>query len=286
MPIVTLPFQTSVVYSEKHGSREETFSADGQAGALVLKCPWADRRTLARDVIGYTETFGPDDGVRYLPMRLPGAAGVFAVKATITPLGKVLPDGANTRVASYTDAEISVEFAFAESDPSTGDRPTIGSESIDGAAEFLRLSSERLYWDDAQTEPVEDAAAPGKIVRMLDWVITIDEIETLPSGLLSFEGTVNSAPITSNRLATTFEPETLLFQTPRMRRQLNADGAAAWSLELRLTHRATGWNRFYRPSLDVADAGVWTPKPMFDEHGNLLKAYPAANFAPLMGYLL
>lgn len=287
MTTILLPFQTSVPFSEVHQTRSEVFTRDGQAGALALMCDWASRRDLARDVIGYTEEQANGTSLRRLPMLLPGTTNIYAVKCAIEPVGKVLPDGGNTRIASYSMARLNLEFAFVDvTFGGNNESGATATESIEGSAEFLRMPAERLYWDGDQEDPVSDAESPGKIVRTADWVVSIDETNAIPNGLLGYEGTVNNAAVTSARLGFTFAEETLLFQTPRLRRKLTSSQGVGWSLEMKLTYRSTGWNKFYRSKLDPADGGVWIPKPMYDENGNELKTYTPVDFSPILGLFL
>lgn len=282
MANLTVPFQTTVVYEEIHGSRREDLSDQGIRGSRTLKCAWADRITLARDLRGYTEPSGTDQ-IIHLPQVLPGWSNVPVSAVSISGFGASSSDGGNTTIASYAHALLDVTYQPNGSEDNQGGDNPFASESIEGAAEFLKLSSEKLYWDNAQTEPVLDAEAPGRLIRMLDWTIQIEEMASLPSDLFSLVGYVNQNSAISPRFGYQFEAETLLLQPPRIRRKITTDGTGTWAVDIKLTFRPGGWNKFFRSGQTTS--GVWNPVPMYDSSGNELKTYPTGDFATLLGLI-
>lgn len=282
MATLYVPFTTAVSFHESVNARAEDITDDGVTVSTEFICAWADRITLARDLRGWIEDVGADRIV-HLPYTLSGWANQPARRVRASGFGDPVQNGDYLREVTYSKARLAVSFEATGNESGGGDDNPFVTESIEGAAEFLRLSPEKLYWDNAQTEPVEDVEAPGKLMRMLDWTLQITEIASLPSGLFNLVGFVNDATASSARFGHQFEAETLLFQPPRIVRKVNENGDGAWSLDLKFTWRASGWNKWHRSGQTAS--GVWDPVPMYDASGNELKVYEPVDFSPVMALL-
>ena len=275
-------------------SPQEKWARQGGFSAVrTLKCAWADRLTLARQLLrAYTvvtlgRTFIVGDLYPYRSRcYVTGITG-------ITPVGKATSGSP----ISWPHAYLTVQYegrSFTPGGASGG--PGVSSSSVssnqefftvadftlDVAAEFLTLPGKKLYWNDVDStssgalEPIEDVEAPGRLVRMMDTSVNWRESGTLPTALHTLAGYVNSDEVTSTVLGWTFPIETLLYQGISATKEIFSDGSTdVWDVTGRLTYRPDGWNKFYK-------SGTTAAQPIYDGSGAVFKPYPTTQFMDVL----
>ena len=237
----------AVSYTEQKGSPKE-YLRPGQAEVeRKLLCAWSERITLCRELLGYWR-----DGF-YFPPDLYTASGnerlynVYAYDCHIEPIG------------AYGKAIITVRYKVQDY-YTIGEDNVFITEHIEPAAEFLTLTKTGLYFGiGAAKVPLdEDAEAPAMIIRMLDWVYTLQGIWYLEDAYYDLPGKLNNAAVYSRALDRTFPAGTLLCGNPSAHRGITRYGDYTWTITYRFTYKNTGtltvpkgWN--YWPRTDNAD---------------------------------
>ena len=281
---ITQPNAVSVPFEELDGSPREQVTDQGFQATRELLCTWANRLALAEELKG--GVFVVEDGsgnqsiVRRLPHTYPEKPEAVARSVEIVPFDSVKGEGGSAAAdarASYDFAQLTVTYAV----PEQGEREdedneeVLVSESLTQTSEFLTLPERDLYWDNAQSEPVEKENRPGMLTHTVTWIYIRHKMLKLPSGVLSLVGTVNSAAVTSTSLGLTFSAGTLLYGSPNLSRDITTDGKKAWRVEFHFQYKPTGWNKFYKQ-------GSSAPQSIYDGGGGTVKVYPSDNFTALL----
>lgn len=274
MPPIT-PLPLTVPHEELLGSPREIGLESEFRAVRRLKCAWADRLALFDQLLtGYLIHLG---GTPPLITRIgqpyPHRPGAFASRVQIEPFGgDARAHPAQPQLAGYAHALLTVDYEPRQFDPATG-AGQAGEETLSTAAEFQTLPHQGLTWD-AQATPGErlwEAEAPTVVRRLLEWTYTFRQVVSFPPAWLEGAGSVNLGPVTSNTLALTFAPQTLLYQGVRLARAAGEGASPAWTASLRFTYRAWGWNRFAR-------RGAPEPQPLYAA-GQPFSPYPTLDFA-------
>jgi len=278
MAMITLE-PTLLSHQEMDGSPTESQDQYGPRIQRKLLCAWADRWTLIAQLLGHTE-----GGIYYLAHKCPYHSSLRAQS-----IGGISGWGERTQQAGatyvYEFAEIDVDYRRATTDPASGDSAdpnmTYISESIEGAAEFITLPNQKLYWDDDAVAQLGTSEAPAMLLKTINWVYTIHRLATIPEEFLSYVGGINSAAITSITLNRTFAARTLLYNPPQFSRDITSEGVQAWQATLRFTERKKEWNKF--PKTDELDAdGMIKFAPIYNAAGTQVKLYPELAFGNLV----
>lgn len=232
---------TVIAYSETDSYDESTWS-----GSVELECPWEDRYLVSGNILDYGILWP------YNPDALMPVVGA-SIKAA--PNSRTsLVDG----VQCYEKARIVLKFSrngpeiFEQGGTEDDGGPPIRyTEEIDVSGEMLRLPPDNFYWEGTGTEGpfvnVKTDEAPNMPLFGLDYIVKWTKVRSLPITLLTTLNHVNSATIVSNSLGLTFEPQTLLFNPPKISRSVTLISSLdLYDLECRWSYRAQGWNRFYR----------------------------------------
>lgn len=279
----------TVDYTEIKKSPRETVRTYANTATRIFEVAWDDRFTFAKQMTGYTtQDILSNITIVYIyeSHKYPSSSikNLYAKEATIVGIGQMVGDPAFTtqNVSRYVKAEVTVSYETPEYPQGTAVDTVYVSESLEPATEFLTMKTDGLGYSDGTL--LDEGEAPGKLIRMIDWVYTIHELNYIPAEILILPGYVNGVAIKSKSLGLTFPAGTLLFGNPSLERQHRADGATAWSVTFRFTYRASGWNYFPR----VVSAGgdlVWTqiyPVANGVVTGAAINFYPFANFAPVI----
>ena len=110
---------------------------------------------------------------------------------------------------------------------------------------------------------------PGRLYRKLDYTITFYRVCQLPwwhskgraMNLFDLIDCVNDRPIATKLMGITFQPETLLFNPPTMRRRWNYTSFPYWELTYKFTYMPGltqkgeygGWNRYWNETIQDYD---------------------------------
>lgn len=263
----------TISHEELSGSPIEDHDEEGFTAVRRLKCAWSDRFSLAKQLQGGTDSTGQ----YFVPARYPDRADARVVTVKVEPFhNKSEAADGDSRIASYDDARLTVQYETPRGGSTADDEETLVSESLAPIAEFLTLPGE-YYWDSgaAQVLPLGESGTPGKLIRSIDWIYTRHKIVNPPAALLTQMGSVNSAVITSASLGWTFDPETLLFNPPSLRRVITTEGVRAWEAELTFSYRRSGWNKYWNP-----DTGQFDPVYLLGS-ANAAKIYDLSDFTNL-----
>ena len=250
----------TVDYDELVGSPTEELTFSGAVVHRQLICDWADRLTLAKELLGWTVggVLHPPD--LYDPEGDEPLYSIYARDCTVEPF--IAPSDVSG--SSYKKAKLTVIYRTPEytEAPPAGETVYI-SESLEPAAEFLTLNRKGFYFGTGASKvslEENDLEAPAKIDRMIDWVYTIHRVPTLITAYFDLPGKVNNAAVYSRSLNITFPAETLLCGNPSLSREITSTGITAWTITFRFTYKNSGtiasplgWNYF--PRTDNADSG-------------------------------
>jgi len=262
----------TVPYDRVPGYPREEFAPEGISVVDKFQCDYADRITLAREMLGFTvgSILHPPHEYDAVSERL---RGVYAKKAEIEPHGGIDTNG------DYSKAFVTIHYATTEYEE-------VGTiyvtEGIEPSAEFITLGRKGLYFGTGATKvSLEDAnvEAPARILRTLDWIYTIHRAPYLPTAIWTHIGCVNNAWVYSGPLNKLFLAETLLCGNPSPEREFTNMGIPVWTITLRFSYRPEGWNKF--PRTDNAGAGGVNFESITDGT-NAIPIYPLADFSQLI----
>lgn len=202
---------TTVAWKELDGSPKETWGKDGFSATREFLCPWADRETLAMDMMGDGLNFGNRSRMHY-----PGHVEAVVFQVQSERFGKqqaqTLTDP-EVDLSAYDDwAKLIIQYSpltdAAGESPTPSEDGTILEYSTSGAAEHITLSPNGSLWDRNGAAPVPDGAAPVKRIPIIDHRISWHLVVDPPwSAMRSQLGTVNSVAFNG------FEAETMLFDS-------------------------------------------------------------------------
>ena len=239
-------------------SPEEELSRDnGWVAHLTYQCDWVDRIQLAIDKL----TANGGLGETYPHNTLHNAR---ACSAKIRPASGQMYTVAGT-LAQYEHAHVTITYKTPgrnqDQQPETSN---LINETLEGHAQGLTLDYRKFGWfgpKDTKGVWLTQDEAPFKIVRDLDYCVSVHNVINLPTQILQLSGTVNDSTIFSPTLQLSFPPETLLFADPVLTRKYSLDqGQGSWTVSYRFniqfnydnSNTPQGWNSFWR-----ADTGQY-----------------------------
>jgi len=267
-----------ITYNRVPGYPRENLSSDRITVTDMLQCAWEDRIELAKLLLGYQI-----DDVWYYPQEYNSYTtvplnGLYVTDVSIAPVVGV--KNSSHPLGEYTLAQLTITYSALPYELPEGGETTYITESLEPAAEFLTLGSKGLYWGTgANKVALEANEAPAKIVRLVDWVYTLHQINYIPDWVWTHPGCVNDSNVTSRRLNKTFPAETLLCGNPILSREITSEGAKSWALTVRMTYRATTWNKWPRPG---ATGGSLSFENIYDENGTVKKFYDLVDFGDIV----
>lgn len=249
---------------EMHLSQSENWSEEKIATVVQLKCAWSQRQGVMSNLLTYAKAW---------PYH--SQATAFAKTGSIQPF----PGEAGTRLGSgysYEFALLTVNFeSLNKVEGEDPEEVTIFSESIEPTAEFLTLPTDGFYWDNTQTVALKEGESPGRLQIALDYCVTFYKLPVIPAAALTLIGKVNNASVSSPSLGLTFAAETLLFNPPRINRNVTINGDNSYTMQCRYSYRPTGWNQFWR-----AKTQAWAS--IYDDAGTQYKNFQTASFAGMV----
>ena len=263
----------TVEFEELPGSPKEQYTATGFQVTRRFKCPWSRRHKLARQ-------FKAKQGIAY-KYNVAARVTDVAIDPFFDNEGKV-DENPNPREITYSDALLTVTYRTPDGYSGTidsDDPTTLITENVDHWLEFITLPGRRLWWGTTsqfgaqQPKPLGDASSPGMLVAGMEWKITRHEVLSVPQSWRDLAGYVNSDELYSRTLGMTFEPETLLYRPLSMQRTITSDGVKAWTVTQTMSHRLTGWNKFYN-----LKASEWQPVYSSKDSTDELKIYTPTTF--------
>ncbi len=274
MSYILPPSPITISFEEVNDSPAEKIGTEsGLTATRILKCAWGDRLDLSRQLLGFAhESAGQI--IFTEPHRYPHDTSIVALDISLSGFGATTASG-DAEISAFLHAFLTVEYGPPLYELE-GER-TLTSESFEGVAEFITIPNRKLYWDagGAPREILGADEAPGKLIKMINWVYTIHHIFSIDAGYWNEVGKVNTLAIASPLFGITFEPETLLYNPPQLARETTTKGVKAWSMTLRFTHKASGWNKSFK-------RGDAEPQPIFDEAGAVFRIYELGDITRLI----
>lgn len=251
-PIVPVLLPAAVVspaeYEELRGSPHISLTDKGPKVTREIITPWSNALALAAKFKGRS-TY---DGNTWY--HTPAQHWWEIPQAEVTTVDyqpfdeKALALNFDTRFATYKKAHLTVQYEVPEGEPEqrTDDNgnEVYVSEEIEPHGEFLTLPHHKFFWKDK--EPIAETEAPARIIRTFTWVFTRHKMQVIPSFMLDFIGTVNKNEVMSRTLRFNFKAETLLFDEPRLARDITSEGIQAWRVTMRMIYRPYTWQKFFR----------------------------------------
>ncbi|MHA1220133.1 MAG: hypothetical protein ACTSQB_00190 [Candidatus Heimdallarchaeota archaeon] len=270
--IQTVPNVVTYAHEEIHGFRRAESTLDHFTGQRMLQCAWDDRWYLYKQLLGTIIASGTTL-IHRLPQRFPGVAYAYAHRINVTPAGAPIAGG-SSEVLTYEKARLLVEYETARY--SEVQHEVLVEEHLEPSVEFLTLPNAKLYWDDAQTDPLRTDEAPGVPLKMIDWVYTLHFMPIIQDEVLTLVGCCNNADVYSHALDMWFYEGTLLYSYPSLDRQTTTEGVKAWDITMRFTWRPEGWNNFPKRGEGISF------KPIYDGNGDLLEPFPPVDLSVLL----
>jgi hypothetical protein len=271
-------------------SPEEELSRDnGYVGHITYQCDFADRIQLGIDKLtangGLGETY---------PHNVMNNARACSVKFRPAP-GQMA--GTINGLAEFQHAHVTITYKTpgrnTDQQPETNN---LINETLEGHAETQTLDSKNFSWqnDDSTTEMLTSDEAPFKIVRGIDYCVTVHNISNLPMAILNLPGSVNQSALYAPLLGFTFEPETLLFADPVLTRKYDmANGGGVWTPTYRFNIKRNddgkgniyGWNAFYRAATGKYEQIYQNMANKGDSPDwQVYKSYPTASLSDVLPF--
>lgn len=238
-PAPGLDEPTAISFSEVENYNGNTYTAD-----VVLETPWDQRNGVMENILNAS-----------LPWPY-ASSPMVATTGSINPTPEILTskDGSgNTYLSARLTINFQGEVGMGTGGP--GESPVIFYESIEPNAEMLKTnprspSGEQLYyWGEfaVDEDAVTDQEAPTKILFGMDYVVKYMKLSSIPGIALTYMDCVNEGSITSPSLGLTFDDETLLWNPPKISRNVTAKlDANTFDMEARWSWRKNGWNKYWR----------------------------------------
>lgn len=298
----------TVAHDEITGSPTEEFPKEGGFKATrVLQCAWENRLALAQQLRGGYSTDGT--GTWVLPHRYPWRQTARCTDVTIGPKGGTR--GLDTSIGEegnrYEYAYVTAIYGTGESSFATEAETKLLTHRIEGGAQFITRSAKGWFWWTETEVEVQADDAPGILVPILRWSVTIHEVETLSALLWQYMGTVNDRPVSADYLPDStfaFLAETCRYDAPQMERTITTEGENRWNVTLQFsitygTARAvdaddtdglgtkitwSGWNHFPQPPYALRER-MWDSAAARDK-SNIFKPYVPTNLNTLFAALL
>jgi len=262
-------------WASDNAAKEEAYTVSAKvnykgmnSGKVKLRCPWADRYTIAADIINNNRLFPT------------GSIGAIAAEISIDPA----PQSAAVNVTAggvieYDEALLTIDYNVAEvanleKVPTGANAGILYSEALEPNIEYLKLDKLNFTWTDASGRPVTEAESPSRPSRGFNLVRTYYNIPSIDSSYLDLGDTCNDAAYTSVPLGLTFDIGTLRFIPAPLNRTILTSGSKGWNLTLKWAYRKATWNKFWRVDksgsdkydtiYDKVNAAAWVPCPLAD----------------------
>lgn len=246
-------------YSEMDGYPQETFGENSQMYCeRKLKCAWADRYAVLKEVAG--------NGGQVYPYDTNIVA--LANGASIVPFGRMDKDlvgGAFPSEAVYSHAVITVRY-------STTTGVKLGSvwvtEELQPTSRLINVNMAGKHWIAPGNLPVVPADNIVKLETAFDYVVTYYHLTGIPAAAYMNCDKVNSLAVGSWLLDLSFDPGTLLYTRPVVIRSYDPGIRSTFRLVYRFGFRPATWNKH----LHTNEYYATTADPIYDSF----------NFASLM----
>lgn len=230
---------------------ELTIGRDGLTGKRVFKIRWEDVDAFAVECFPASVQ---TSGGNIVPNMLifPGKPYLIVQNVAFTGFDQENPGDPDAAGVATCPSGARVEISYATSElqqsgsnnnePDFEEGPLIYTAAVQVGGDYFNLPAHSLKWqgdnpdngDDNQTEDLNAA----KLIPTMEYVITCHRMPEYPLEIIKDKiGRINSE-YDKNFNA---EPETLLFVGSSATRRVTSDGAEAWEVEYRFSHRVVTW---------------------------------------------
>ena len=246
---------------ELHITQSESWSNDKISTQVELKVAWNERYDVLHNLL--------TSGKRW-PYHASNTC--IASSGSIVPF----PGQQGTRDGGgyiYDYAKLTVVFESLSA--TEGEETTIYSESIEPTLEFQTLPPSQFRWGSGSGDELLPEEAPGRLQVGLDYVVTLYNLPSIPTEAVTLIGKSNSGTVTSASLGLTFAAETLLFNPPKISRNVAFGSSNRYTMQTRFTCKPSGWNKFWRSSTQAYES-------IYVAGGSEYKNFPPASFANML----
>ena len=237
------------VYEELDSVKEEYDDVTGATTAEVtLRAAWSESQAVTDDILL---------NKRRWPWRIRVGNRPIAKKVKVIPQG-CLPNLSNNEFNVYENSLITVTYS---NDPKLAEI----TETYEPTAEFYKLDYQEYSWAE-DNKPLSQGEAPGRLIK--GGVVTrtlndvyfpfakINDTNHPDDGKIpwiDFAGTVNKEIYIFDVLQLTFQPEHLLYASPRLTVKRKITGENVIKSVQKFHFKPGGWNNFWRPSIGKYD---------------------------------
>ena len=264
---VTVPFST------EEGYPIEEWNIKGQNAEWKVRCAWADRYTLANQLVSY-----PDDVYPYwfnLSGSFSGATNpLYLLGQKIEPAPHETVGGASgaTGFAQYPEAIITNKYTNINMFRGKGG--AVIRIEFSPSSQALPVSHWNLSWNSDGRSVGEREVGVLRNPCML-YKLTYLRATSIPLAYTTLGGTVNAAAYTNELLGITFPAQTLLYEPGPIAVSIKSSGQMQATVT-QFAHYAYnggyGWNYFWRAEKvrweqQRTPDGIYTPYPATDWSG-------------------
>lgn len=242
----------AVTYQEAPDSPTEQWSATKVSATRKVHCNWSDRYDVANYFTSYSGRQYPFFTGSFLPL---------ATDITIEPFDENPTEEtpADPTKASYTKAMLTIQYETPNGeDQNEGDGTgnpngiTLVEEDYGSNIEVVTISNRTLKWN-TSGDALPDGETPIFPMYNGEYSVVYHNMTSLPSDLFDLVGHINSGSFATAYLGITFAAKTLLYQGPSVSRTVSTAGASLYTVELRFSHKANTWEKFFDSSTDTWD---------------------------------
>lgn len=226
---------------------EPTWSVDRLTGKIIgsrsLKCAWADRDELVRQLLGYMEVQGSNLYI-HRPQLFPTSklnSRCYAQSVIVKrgPGNRISDDIIIPRTAAYQFAQIDVNYSNVTDE-------IWRRETLRNTGEMVIMPGEiKLGWSSGgEYEAVEASVLPGYIIHGSEWTYTIYQAGKPIYGYGDLAGCCNLFPVRSPTFGWYFPIGTLKFIGATFNIQQDFNGNFITEHTLTFHARKEDWNKF------------------------------------------
>jgi hypothetical protein len=265
VPVLFDPVEIDVDECEElQGSPKETLNDKGLSVGRQIITLWENRYNLATKFMGKTVQTGPNTWTHTRPQYYPDAPQCEVTGIDIEPFDdRVLAKLGDTRWATYKMAQLNIKYATPSGNQperrDQGGTTVYVTEDIEPHGQYITLPSHQFFWKEATAMGIEghqtivknlvavgETEAPAKLIKTFAWTYTRHKMAIIPAFMFDFIGSVNKKEVFSKTLNFTFAAETLLFDEPRLSRDVTAAGTQDWKVTMRMIYRPWTWQKYFR----------------------------------------
>lgn len=268
-----------VTHEELAGSPKINRERSRISATRQLRVAWADRFTLANELLGISGTTSVPPPPHELEIDNGTVSGCVARNVAIMGLGVPLGEGWTEDAGNvYTHAQLDVEYRTPEGggtneppDPTDG---AIYEEEFIPDQEIFTAEAGQYYFGNSggDRERLGNIPYPIKRVAAVRWEVQVYNMLAVPAGIFSLIGSVNDREIRIKTADVDIPAECIMYLGGSPRRALTSTTATArWDVRFSFAIRSVSWNKFWRASNNEMEA-------IYNQAGSEQKPFEPINF--------